>query len=119
MKKEPQRKIFSIADMIVVGEKEGPLLPEPKFAGIIAMGEDIVSFDEIVATILGFDINKMPLFKNSRISKDLPICNGEDGVTVSNEKKFDNKIVENITREISINIEPSSGWKNHIELKNK
>lgn len=118
MQKEQQRKIFAIADMIVVGEKEGPLLPSPKYAGIIAMGENLVCFDEVIATILGLDIKKISLFKHLREKRKYPLVdNNEYGIITSNSEKFDRKTVKEITRKEAINIEPSSGWKNHIELE--
>ena len=114
----PQRKIFAIADMIIVGEKEGPLLPSPKSGGIIAMGEDLVCFDEVVATILGLDINKIPLFQHLREKRKYPIVKeNEHALIVSNSEKLNNKAISQITREEAINIEPSSGWKGYIEIE--
>lgn len=113
----PQRKIFAIADMIIVGEKEGPLLPSPKYGGIIAMGEDLVCFDEVVATILGLDINKIPLFQHLREKRKYPIVKeNEHALIVSNSEKLNNKAISQITKEETINIEPSSGWKGYIEI---
>ena len=118
MQEKPQRKIFSIADMIIIGEKEGPLLPSPKFIGAVAMGEDIVCFDEIIATILGLDINKIPLFKHLREERKYPLVEeNKYGVIASNNINFNNKTVNKISKKEAINIEPSSGWKNHIELE--
>lgn len=112
MQNKQQRHIFNIADMIIVGEKQGPLMPSPKYAGIIAMGEDIYCFDIVIATILGFDVNKIPLYKylkqQNKIDGNLEI--------ISNDARFNNKKVEKIKKENCINIEPSSGWKNNIEL---
>ena len=114
----PQRKIFAIADMIIVGEKEGPLLPSPKYGGIIAMGEDLVCFDEVVATILGLDINKIPLFQHLREKRKYPIVKeNEHALIVSNSEKLNNKAISQITKEETINIEPSSGWKGYIEIE--
>ena len=118
MKDSPQRKIFNIADMIVIGEKEGPLRPSPKYAGMIAMGRDIVPFDEILATLLGFDINKIPLYKHIREKRKYKIVDEEQfGMIVSSDERFNNKTVKDIRKNIAINIEPTSGWKNHIELE--
>ncbi len=118
MQDTEQRKIFAIADMIIVGEKEGPLLPSPKYGGIIAMGESLVCFDEIVATILGLDINKIELFKHTREERKYPIIEKEEyGIIVSNDKNINNKKVEQITKGNAINIEPSAGWKSYIELE--
>ena len=118
MQNSPQRKIFNIADMIVVGEKEGPLLPSPKYCGIIAMGDDIVCFDEIIATLLGMDIKKIPLLANIRNNRKYKLVDKKDyGIIVSNNELWNNKKVENISKNIALNIEASSGWKDHIELE--
>ena len=117
MQNMPQRNIFNIADMIIIGEKEGPLLPTPKYGGVITMGENIVCFDEIIASLLGMDINKIPLYKNVRAKRKWPIENDKDyGEIVSNKKEWNKKSVKEITRDIAINIEPTSGWKGNIEL---
>ena len=114
---EEQRKIFNIADMVIIGEKEGPLLPSPRYGGIIAMGEDIVCFDEIIATIMGFNVNKIPLLKHIRNIKNYPIVKKDVyGKIISNNTKWNNKNIKQITKDITLNIEPSSGWKGHIEL---
>lgn len=118
LKEKEQRKIFAIADMIVVGEKEGPLLPYPKYAGMIAMGENLVCFDEIVATIMGLDIKKIQLFKHTREKRKYPLVeDNEYGIIISNDNALNNKTIEQITKNEAINIEPSSGWKGHIELE--
>ena len=116
--KDEQRKVLNIADMIVIGEKEGPLLPSPKYGGIIAVGENIVCFDEIIASIFGFDIKKIPLYKNIRSIKGYSLIEENDsGIIVSNNKKWNQKETNNITEELAINIEPSDGWKGYIEIE--
>jgi len=114
--KTRQRKIFNIADMIIIGEKEGPLLPSPKYGGIIAASRDIVCFDEVIATILGFDIKKIPLYINVRKTKKYTLSDNKEGTIISNNKKWNNKNINNIKKEDTIQIEPSNGWKNYIEL---
>ena len=37
---ERQRKLLNIADMIISGEKEGPVAPSPKYVGYLVLGED-------------------------------------------------------------------------------
>lgn len=117
MQYEPQRKIFTIADMIVVGEKEGPLLPSPKYAGIIAMSDSVVCFDEAVASILGFDVKKIPLYTHVRNDHVYPLEREDNhAAIVSNCEQWDQKRIWEINKDNAINIEPSSGWRGHIEL---
>lgn len=117
LQKTKQRKVFAIGDMIIIGEKEGPLLPSPKYGGMIVMGENLVCFDEIVTAIFGFDINKIPLFQHLREKRNHPLVEkGDYGVIVSNDEQINNKTVEQITKREAVNIEPTSGWKGFIEL---
>lgn len=101
-----QRQIFIVADMIICGEKEGPIAPFPKKVGIIAMGDDLLSFDENMATLLGFDANKIPYLVNAKniVGKYKLLSDSE--ICFHNNEKL-----------TPINLEPSIGWKGHIELK--
>ena len=60
MKNTPQRKDLIVADMIVSGEKEGPVAPSPKNVGIVASGVNPVCFDRVIAALMGFDIKMIP-----------------------------------------------------------
>lgn len=113
-----QRRIFTIADMIVVGEKEGPLLPSPKYAGIIAAGRDLVCFDEAIATLMGFDVRKIPLYRHIRNVSDFTIAEDElKPVIVSNVYKWNNISLDQLNSTNTLMIEPSLGWKGNIELE--
>ncbi len=110
-----QRTVFNVADMIVSGEKEGPVHPSPKNVGLIISGFNTVCFDEIVTTIMGFNINKIPTLVNARnvIGKYELINKNIQAHTVSNIGEYDKKDLKNINH---FNFSPSSGWKGHIEL---
>lgn len=112
-----QRKILNIADMIVVGEKEGPLLPSPHYCGVLAASRDTVCFDEIITTLLGFNTKHLPLYKHVRDIRKYPLVREEDyGYIVSNNLLWDGNSINELNKQITLNIEPSSGWKGHIEL---
>ena len=113
-----QRTIFNVADMIVSGEKEGPVCPSPKNVGIIASGFNSLCFDEVVATIMGFDINKIPTLVNARsISENYVLVNkNSQPFVVSNSDKYNNKKLNEFKSTSLFNFQSSSGWKGHIEL---
>lgn len=64
-----QRKILCLGDMIVAGQRNGPVSPEPKELGAVLASEDAAAFDETVCRIMGFDPDKIPLLKNIRQNK--------------------------------------------------
>ncbi|MBK5261026.1 MAG: DUF362 domain-containing protein [Peptostreptococcaceae bacterium] len=114
----PVRKIFILADMIISGEREGPVAPSPKNVGIIAAGTNPVCFDEAICTIMGFDILKIPTLKRVRgVQNAYQIV--DDMMTpllVSNDIRYDKKHISELTRNNLLNYIPSTGWDGHIEL---
>lgn len=50
---EPQRKLFTIADMIVCGEGEGPLIPSPYQMGLLLFGFHSLDIDKLSSRNLG------------------------------------------------------------------
>lgn len=111
-----QRKILVIADMIIMGEKEGPCYPSPRDVGILAMGSNTAIFDEAIATIMGFSTKKIPLFSNLKNNDNIPIAVDEAGLIISNNINWNGKNYKEIKRESTLNLTPTSGWKGHIEL---
>lgn len=118
MKEYPVRRILNVADMIVSGEQEGPVAPSPKKAGMIVIGRNTVCFDEAVATLMGFSKDKISTIRNARTVKGKYIlC--EDTIQPrirSNDFEIDNKSIYEIEPGSTLELIPSSGWKNHIEL---
>lgn len=65
MNDEPQRRIFSITDAIVAGQGEGPLSPEPISLGAVTFATNSVFADIAHAALMRFDIQKLPLLRES------------------------------------------------------
>ena len=63
---EPQRIIYSLCDGIIGGQGNGPLDPEPLPLGIISFSNNSSLTDLCMATLMGFDIQKIPLIRNSK-----------------------------------------------------
>ncbi len=115
----PQRKMFIVADMIVSGDHEGPVAPMPKNVGMVAMGDDPLLFDEAIATLMGFDVEKIPTFKEIRnYTGKCRIYDAKDtAVIVSNRREYDQKEPDNLDKKDYLDYVPTSGWKGHIEKK--
>lgn len=115
---ESQRKIFIIADMVICGEKEGPLLPTPKKVGLIAAGENTVLFDEAICMLMGFEPKKIPTIQQAKGLKEkynLGVKN--EWQFVSNDQEYNRKSKKDINKRNSLNFIPSKGWLGHIELE--
>lgn len=60
----PQRELYSLCDGIIGGQGDGPLKPEPLPLGVISFTNHSGLNDIAMATLMGFDINRIPmLFK--------------------------------------------------------
>lgn len=117
MSDEQQRKMLIIADMIVAGEKEGPLLPSRKEIGAIVVGSNPVAFDSVIATLMGMDINKIPTLKQVKsVNNGYEIASNAQTLIKSNIKSWDGKTINEIEYKDTWKFVPSDGWKGHIEL---
>ncbi|MDO4499713.1 MAG: DUF362 domain-containing protein [Erysipelotrichaceae bacterium] len=112
MQNTKQRRYLIVADMVISGEKEGPLLPTPKPLGIVAIGENPVTFDKTIATLMGADISKIPTLAQLK-SKKVKYVIGDncDGVIISNDSDLNNKSLVELQRMTDFSFVPADGWK--------
>lgn len=119
MTDKQQRKVLIVADMILSGEGEGPLMPTSKDVGIIAAGYDMVHFDIGISRIMGFDFKKIPTIQEAaKYRGRYPLTENmsETCIFVSNDSQVNGKRLEQISRESSLKFQASDGWIDNIEL---
>lgn len=63
MQSEIQRKILCFGDMIIAGERNGPVAPTPKKLGIILASDSPEAFDIMLCKLMGFRIENIPLIR--------------------------------------------------------
>jgi len=114
IERTPQRGYLSIIDGIIGGEREGPLHPSPKRAGLIVAGLDPVAVDLVCTTLMGFDFTMVPTVSRAH---ETPYWLGTNRpgeidlrANVSRLASF-----EGIRRAHCAFI-PARGWEGHIEL---
>ena len=121
MQNEEQRRIISIADMVICGQGNGPLRPMPKETGMILVGENPVCFDTVIAAIMGFDDKKIPTIGQMKDNSDGKYMTKDflqEPIIYSNQTELNGKQLSQISEQISCGFIPSDGWKNHIEKCN-
>lgn len=68
----PQRVLFSFCDGVIGGQGDGPLRPEPLPLGIVSFTNHSGFNDLAMATLMGFDVDKIPMLKKiSEINRHL------------------------------------------------
>lgn len=105
---QPQRTIFNICDMVVSGEKEGPLLPSDKKVGLIVAGFNQLNNDYAIAQIMGFEPDKIKYIKNGYKLEELKISDNRK-FTVVDEKG----VVKNM-KKYNKHFEATDGWKDYL-----
>ena len=119
IRETPQRRLFSVVDGVIAGEKDGPLSPSPKNAGILCAGKDWTTVDIVLATYMGFDYLKIPQFVNALRVKDLRFTDfSEKAVRVRTNLGKDCCTLEDISAHADHFI-PPDGWINFIEERSR
>ncbi len=117
MQDTQQRRYICIADAIVAGEKEGPLIPTPIECHMILVSDNPVALDTTACMLMGFDIEKIHFLNNSYNKMKWPLADFEKGDVkiISNIEKWSDRFAASITRDESFQFIPVEGWKGHIE----
>jgi hypothetical protein len=101
----PQRVIYSLSDGIIGGQGDGPLNADPLPLGIICFSNSAAKADAVIATFMGFQINKIPLIFNA-LKKE----------TIENSAIILNGVPISIDdlKNISIKTTPPPGWLDYL-----
>jgi uncharacterized protein (DUF362 family) len=117
MQEVPQRKIFCVIDGIIAGEKNGPLAPDPVSAGVLIAGFSPVTVDVVGASLMGFDIDKIPLIRKALEANHglLPLYEGDRHTIeiIEHEGSYD---LERYKKLRNLAFEAHPAWKGHVEL---
>ncbi|MBR5624179.1 DUF362 domain-containing protein [bacterium] len=98
------RSIITITDAVIAGEGDGPLAPDRKECGWLALGEDPQSLDKVLAFYMGFDAGKI-----AYLMKPLSSENKECEVVFTSENA-------KARIESTPPFRPHFGWVGKIEL---
>ncbi len=112
-----QRRIITIGDMVIGGEKEGPVGPTPKPLGIILFSDNNLVFDRVVCEIMGFDDNVFRCFHDKKALAVYGMNENDlnEIVIMSNNESIDQKNMQQINIPVKWHFQPHSCWKGHIE----
>lgn len=111
MHEEKQRTVLHFGDMIVCGDKDGPLHPSYKKVGGILFSDNPVEFDCCVVKLMGFDCKKFPTLANALEDRKLCGKKLEHIILYSNKEEF-NKRVNNIS--VDFGFIPANGWNEYL-----
>ncbi|MGC2194781.1 MAG: DUF362 domain-containing protein [Terriglobales bacterium] len=111
-----QKNYFCLVDGIVGGEKDGPISCEPVYPGVLAAGLNPVAIDVAVASLMGFDIEKIPIIKRGieTLSQPAPLFfGGLDSVRVIDQNRA--MTLEEFKQRYNLKFAPHPNWVGHVE----
>lgn len=117
MRKNTQRKYIAFIDMLISGESEGPIAPSPNYSSILMSGYNFLMIDTVMATLMGFDFNKIPQIAKAYNLKEYAISEySYKDIEIRSNNKIWLKAIDEIKLRDTLRFIPSSGWKSHIEI---
>jgi uncharacterized protein (DUF362 family) len=113
---KPQRKLFSVVDGIIGGENKGPLLPDPKPAGVLIGGDNFLAVDIVATRLMGFDPMKIKylVYLLQHPDLDFGLKKLDDIEIFSNDPTVKNCLNDKFSK--YLNFKPYPGWIGHIEI---
>lgn len=114
MSDAPLRRIYSLTDAIVAGQREGPLAPQPFDLGAVTFAASSPFADLLHAALMGFNPEKISLVREAFGKFRFPLTQQEpeaikvhaDGRTLT---------LDEAARRYGRQAIPPHGWKRHIE----
>lgn len=115
----PQRKIFTLGDMIVAGEKAGPLEPTAKPLGVIMAADNMAVFDYVFCNMAGFDETLIPTVHHS--VRNIHLCpdSWKDIIISSNDVRIAGCTIYNVNFPEEYWLEPHPFWKDLLRKSEK
>jgi uncharacterized protein (DUF362 family) len=112
---EPQRRVLTLIDGIIGGDRDGPLSPEPRPSGILIAGASVAACDVVMARAMGFRWDAIPVLRHiyqegSPFAAHTP---AEIEIRSNSPMWSGIRVAE---AGFSLGYRPHRGWKGHIEL---
>src|SRR5439155_5157978 len=107
-------RYLAVVDGIIGGEGNGPMSPDAKPCGVILAGTHPVAVDCVAATLMGLDLEKLPLLRNSFAIRELNFVpfKRSDIRIVSSNAAWSGRLDE---IHDTFDFRPHFGWKGAIE----
>lgn len=114
-RKRPLRYL-SVVDGIIAGDGNGPMAPDPNFAGLVIAGFNPLAVDSVSALLMGFDDEKIPLLAGGWRIAHYPLTNfTRNAVRCASNVDEWNGTLEDLGAAPHLSMKPHFGWRGKIE----
>jgi len=102
---------LAIVDGIIGGEGNGPLCPDPVQSNVLISGTNPAEVDAVVAKLMGFDPNKIPIIKQAFEPHRFPISIRKIEEIMVFDKRVEREIaLSEIAPSVNGSFKPHFGW---------
>jgi uncharacterized protein (DUF362 family) len=116
LSRTPQRRLFSVVDGIIGGERKGPLTPDPRPSAVILASSNYLAADIVAARLMGFDPSKLKVYQY--LLNDREFNYGIDSledIEIRAEDPAWERCLEDPSNRF-LNFEPYPSWAGHVEV---
>jgi hypothetical protein len=115
LSERPARRVLHVVDAIVAGEGEGPLEASPVRCGVLLGGGSSLSVDAVAATLMGFDLRRVPVIARGFDPHRLPL--GPAGPGSLRIRVGEREVpLDALRHHVGFCFRAAQGWRGHIEL---
>jgi uncharacterized protein (DUF362 family) len=115
MHETQQRRIFSVTDGIVAGERNGPLAPEPRSLGAVTFAANSAHADAAHLALMHFDLTRVPLVREAFSQVTYPLAADPLGSTLV-QSEGTSYSLEDVAAHFGRYFRPPDKWVGHVEL---
>jgi len=113
--KTSRRRMFSVIDGVIGGENKGPLVPDPKPAGVLIGGEDLLAVDIVTTRLMGLDYQKLKQYSRLNGSiYDFGERSNDNIEVVADEQEIVGCLLNRTSR--FFDFKPHPGWVGRVEI---
>ncbi len=102
---------LAIVDGIIGGEGNGPLCPAPVNSNVLISGTNPAEVDAVVAKLMGFDPERIPIIERAFDPHRFPISNTQmEDLTVFDQRERHDVLIAEIKPSVACGFTPHFGW---------
>lgn len=116
MHESPQRRIWTLTDALVAGERNGPLAPEPRQLRAVTCASNAAHADVAHLALMRFDPMRVPLVREAFAATRYPIAAGSPADTrvwLGGEQLDADQVAERCGQDFR----PPDGWVGRVESR--
>lgn len=116
LSESPRRRVFSLTDGIVAGDRNGPLAPEAVNLGVVTFASNSAHADAVHLALMHFDAERVPLVREAFASMRYRLADDSISKTTI---RCGNRILhlDEVANSFGVDFRPPDGWQGRIELK--